>query len=157
LAVLALLTTALALALPVVRNRSHESGYGVGEFVDVDGIPFGFAERTVLLFSRASCTACQSSKESFAGLVAAVGTQPNAQVVMVTGVLEKASDAAFARDIGIQPDKLIHTDIRRLRLRYVPAVVVTDRKGRILLAREGVLTESDRSDIMEIALHRRSD
>jgi hypothetical protein len=71
-------------------------------------------------------------------------------MVTARGGVQAEADRAFARDVGIEAARLIQTDMQNLRLRYVPAVVMIDATGTVLWSREGVLTETERSEILGI-------
>ena len=83
-----------------------------------------------------------------AGIVADVAKRAGIRVALVTPEALAEEEEKFARDLGLDPSQIYRTDLRRLRLRQVPTMVVTDHSGRILMVREGLLTESDREDVV---------
>jgi hypothetical protein len=154
--VLAVIVTSLILAVPALRDRVARNGqvasYSEGDRIDLDPSSYSAADRTIFLFARSSCRACQASKSVMASLVDELRPQPSARVVLVTGLASQGENVEFGREIGIDPERMLEVDLRGLRLRYVPTVVVTDASGRIMMAREGLITESDRQDIVRAAL-----
>jgi hypothetical protein len=82
-----------------------------------------------------------------AEIVSGLTRRPDVRVMMVSGSTDEHNEI-FAADVGLHPSDLIRTDMSMLRLRYIPALVVADKTGQILLAREGLLTETDRNDVM---------
>ena len=147
--------TLLALATPSFRGSLGGGlvrGYVEGDVLYVDSAAYASARRTVVFFARYSCSACQASQSTMSAIVAEVAARPDVRVVMVTGLAQQEQELAFAAGIGIDSSRVLQLEMRNLRLRYVPAAVVTDATGRILLAREGLLTESDRTDIVLAAV-----
>jgi hypothetical protein len=151
-AVTVLAATIAALALPSVWERIRAQppavAYVEGETIDVDPLAFRASARTVFLFSRFSCGACQASKPVMAGIVADLAERRDVRVILVTGEALPEEEQLFARDLGLAPSRVLQTDLSRLRVRQVPTMVVADAAGRILIAREGLLTESDRIDVV---------
>jgi hypothetical protein len=127
--------------------------YRAGQQIDLDAALYAGSPRTVFFFARSSCSACQVSKPVMAAIVREVSREAGVRVVLVAGqtLADAESERTFAREIGLEQSQLLRTDLGALRLRSVPAVVLTDAAGSILLAREGLLTEGDRSEIVRIA------
>ena len=149
--------TMLACPLPVVWERlrgvSPSIAYAEGDLIDLEPATYRGAARTVFFFSRFSCGACQASKPVMAGIVADLGKQPGVQIVLVTGDALPDEERLFALELGIDSSHVHQADLRRLRLRQVPTMVLADSSGKILMAREGLLTESDRLDIVRLSNH----
>jgi hypothetical protein len=84
-----------------------------------------------------------------ASLVADLSTEAGASVVMINPkTAGREEEEAFARAIGLDESRRVSVDMGTLRIRNVPTFVVVDRAGTILLAREGVLTDADRRDVV---------
>lgn len=151
-AVIAVAATVLALALPSFSGRFRTtpvpSAYADGDSIDLEPETYNTTTRTVFFFTRSSCGACQASKPVMAGIVADVAKRAGIRVALVTPEALAEEEEKFARDLGLDPSQIYRTDLRRLRLRQVPTMVVTDHSGRILMVREGLLTESDREDVV---------
>jgi predicted transcriptional regulator len=72
-------------------------------------------------------------------------------VLVVTPLADVEAEIDFAADIGVNRSGVLSTTMSELRLRYVPGVVVADAEGRVLFAKEGLLTEEDRLHVIRIA------
>ncbi len=153
--IVALAATVLALAVPglsdQLRGDRQPVAYTVGDRLDLDPATFTSSARTLFLFSQFSCGACQASKPTMAAMVADLAERPDTQVFLVVPDAVPEEERLFATELGLAPSRILRTDLRRLRLRQVPTVVMADDSGKILLAREGRLTETDRRDVLEIA------
>jgi hypothetical protein len=149
--------TGVALAVPSIRAwLSGEAGavsYVAGELIDLESGTFDSTPYTIILFSRASCRACQQSRSVMAALVSDVAGRSDVKVMLAVDVVgsgQLAEEEAFAREIGLDRSRLFQVETAGLRLRYVPTAVLTDATGKILLAREGLLTETDRVDVTRL-------
>ena len=151
-AFLAVAATVLALALPSFAERYRTApvprAYADGDSIDLEPAMYNATARTVFFFTRFSCGACQASKAVMAGIVADVAQRPGIRVALVTPEALPEEEQTFARDLGLDLSQLYPTDLRRLRLRQVPTMILTDDSGRILMVREGLFTESDRVDVV---------
>jgi hypothetical protein len=152
LCLLTLAGTGLALAVGPLRDRfwstSTSTSYAVGDVVDVPPDAYSRASHSVILFARSSCSACQASKPVMAAIANDLSTRADTALTLVAPEKPAAEQREFAEAIGIDATRIVYADLRSLRLRYVPAVVVTDRAGRVLFAREGLMTETDRLDLL---------
>ena len=124
--------------------------YRVGERIDLPASLYTTAPRTVLLFTSASCGACQRSKMPTAALVHDLKTLPNTAVVMVTPPSGSQERVPFARELGV-PEAQVAVHAGPIRLQRMPAVVVVDSQGTVLLIREGMLTELDQKEVLQLA------
>ena len=144
--VLALAVTVLVLAVPslseTLRSDRQPVAYTVGDRLDLDPATFTSSARTLFLFSRFSCGACQASKPTMAAIVADLAKRPDTHVVLVVPDAVPDEERLFALELGLDPSQILRTDLHRLRLRQVPTMVLADESGKILIAREGRLTET---------------
>jgi hypothetical protein len=85
-----------------------------------------------------------------AAIVADLAKRPDTRVVLVVPDAVPDEERLFALELGLDPSQILETDLHRLRLRQVPTMVLADESGKILIAREGRLTETDRRDVIEI-------
>jgi len=147
--------TVLMLALPAIRERVGAervaAAYSEGDRIDLEPATYAAKSRTVFFFTRFSCGACQASKPVMAGIVADLMKRVDTQVILVTPEALPEEEQLFALELGIDRSQIYRTDLLRLRLRQVPTMVVADSSGRILMAREGLLTESDRADVVQLS------
>jgi hypothetical protein len=146
--------TSVAFFVPALREANTDSAvaYAAGDRIDLDPKTYASTRRTVFLFSRSSCRACQASKPTMAAIVSDLSKAPDVNVILVVQQFPPAEETSFAREVGIGTSRILGVDLRTLRLSSVPTVVVTDSSGTILFAGEGVLTNSDRSAITQAAL-----
>jgi hypothetical protein len=147
--------TMVAVAVPAVRSRLGSGpgaveGYRPNDTIDLDPAIYSRATRTVVLFSRFSCGACQASKPILSALVSDLAGMPHVTVVMVTSQAVPEEESLFGRELGLRENQIVRVELNRLRLRVVPTVVVADASGRILTVHEGVLTALDRSEIVQM-------
>ena len=137
-----LLGTAAALARPGLGARlgwakPGAASYAVGTYVDLEPA-FYQGKTTVVLFSRANCEACRRSKATLAAIVADVAKRSDVQVTFVTPTTSDQEETDFARDIGVPPSRHLAIDLSTLRLKHVPALVLVDERGTVILAHDGV-------------------
>jgi hypothetical protein len=118
-------------------------GYRAGDELDLRPDGVSSANRTAVLFMRSSCSACQDAVPGLKRLVADVSQTADAQVLMVIRQSSSEDEFALAESLGIPPSHVVPADLRRLRLRRVPAVVIVDRNRKVLFAMSGVPSESD--------------
>lgn len=85
-----------------------------------------------------------------ASLIADIELRPDVQAYFVAGNALVENERLFAAEIGVAASHLIQVSHRELRLRLVPTLVLVDQDGRILLSREGIVTESDRNDVIAL-------
>jgi hypothetical protein len=153
---IALGLTAIVMAVPVVRarlgwNSAAPLSYLSGEKIDLDTAVYAGSTRTLIFFSRAGCSACQASQPAMAAITADLAKLPDVRVVMVTPAFSQ-DEQFFARSVGIDETRLFPVEGKRLRIRHVPAYVMVDASGMVLLTREGRVTDADREAIVRFAL-----
>jgi hypothetical protein len=150
-----LAATTLPLLVPSMRTwisfGRSSAGYRVGDRIEIAGSPYRRASRTVLIFSRSSCGACQSSKRLFTSLVSDLSAASNVAAVLVTPDSLVEEETRFAHDVGIPADRVLRTDLNNFNLRMVPTLVVVDSEGRVLKVHEGILTEAVRHELVLMA------
>jgi hypothetical protein len=139
--VLAVAATASYIAFPSVANATGAQpaprpvAYAVGDPIDVPAGWYEGATRTLIVFARASCAACDSAKPFLTELVADASKAGRAVMAHPPG--EDAADRAYARDLGVA-DADIRVVTPGLRVRATPTLVLVDARGTILQAWEGV-------------------
>jgi peroxiredoxin len=112
-----------------------EPAYLAGTTIDTPTEWYQGASHTLLLFARASCTACRAAQPFFKRLIDDIGA--TARVVLVTSAGEADEDARYARELGLQ-DHAIRTAVPGLNVRVTPTLVLVNRQGTIIQAWEGV-------------------
>jgi hypothetical protein len=145
-------TTTLVLVLPSVRSwlraDASAAGYRPGDRIELAASTYQGAPRTLFIFSRFSCGACQSSKPVIASLISDLTEHSQVRTVLVTPDAVPEEEDRFAREVGADARRLIRTDLTKLNLRMVPTAVLADSEGRVLKVHEGILTEEARTEIL---------
>jgi peroxiredoxin len=118
-----------------VAPPAPEPAYHAGAIIDTPVEWYQGASHTLLLFARASCTACRAAQPFFKRLIDDIGA--TARVVLVTSAGEADEDARYARELGLE-SHAIRTAIPGLNVRVTPTLVLVDRQGTIIQAWEGV-------------------
>ena len=119
-----------------IRPAPPAGAYVAGDRVDVPALWYSRAPRTLIVFARASCGACQTAQPFLRALAGTVTSHGGA--VMIAGHRETPKDDAdFAATLGLGPDAFA-TFPAGLRVRRTPTLVLVDRAGVILAAWEGV-------------------
>ncbi|HYN08841.1 MAG TPA: conjugal transfer protein TraF [Vicinamibacterales bacterium] len=118
-----------------VTPAPAEPAYRAGAVIDTPAEWYQAAPYTLLLFARASCSACQTAQPFFKRLIDDIGA--TVRVVLITSAGEADEDAQYARGLGLQAQS-IRTAIPGLGVRVTPTLVLVDRQGTILNAWEGV-------------------
>lgn len=112
-----------------------EPAYRTGTTIDTPAEWYQGASHTLLLFARASCTACRAAQPFFKRLIDDIGA--TARVVLVTSAGEADEDTRYARELGLD-SHAIRTAVPGLSVRVTPTLVLVDREGTIIEAWEGV-------------------
>ena len=147
--------TVYALAVPAAGARlglalPSAEGYAVGTRIDVPASVYGGTPYTAILFADRNCGACQRLKPWLAGLATALQRQPQVRVVMVTTATRSADEVAYAAELGLARDAVVPLSLGTLRVRTWPTLVVTDRRGIVQYAHDGVPTEeAGRTEMLE--------
>lgn len=153
---LTLVVTGAALALPSVQARlgwaaTRTPSYRSGDKIDVAASLYSASRRTVFIFARSSCPACQRSKGQMGALVRDLAAAPGVRVTMLHprgGLAE--DERAFAREIGLNDDARVAVDAEHLKVQRVPTIVVVDETGTILDSHEGAVAEADRRGLVQL-------
>ena len=120
--------------------------YETGTAIDTPPEWYQGAPYTLLLFARASCTACQSAEPFFKRLIHDIGS--TIRVVLVTSAGEADQDAKYARDLGLA-SQAIRTATPGLKVRVTPTLVLVDRQGTVVETWEGVGPPDKQTQIAE--------
>ncbi|HEX5217100.1 MAG TPA: conjugal transfer protein TraF [Vicinamibacterales bacterium] len=119
-----------------LRARATHLSYVVGETIDVPSRLYAQAERTLILFVRASCDVCQAEAPALMNMVDRLKAFPTAvPTVVVTGSASPDPDREFARSFRNAAHE--HIAFETLKVRTVPTIVLVDHRGAILFAQEG--------------------
>ena len=119
-----------------IRPAPPAGAYAVGDRIDVPASWYDRAPRTLVVFARASCGACQNAQPFLKALAATVTSHGGA--VMIAGHRDTPKeDGEFAASLGLDEDAFA-TFPAGLRVRRTPTLVLVDRAGVILASWEGV-------------------
>jgi len=119
-----------------IKPEPPAPAYAVGDLIDVPSGWYARTPKTLVVFARASCGACETAQPFLKTLVASVAERGGS--VAFAGHRETpADDAVFARSLGL-PDKAFAIFPAGLRVRVTPTLVVVNREGTVLHAWEGV-------------------
>ena len=120
--------------------------YSAGQQIDVPAAWYSASPRTLLVFAREACGACQKAQPFLKQLVAGVTTSGRAAVVMAHPAASAIEDAVFAKAIGVGEGSL-HAVTANLRVKATPTIVLVDQQGAILAAWEGAGKEDKQAEI----------
>jgi hypothetical protein len=134
--VVVLVGTAALVVSPSLREfvgvgpQVEPPAYRVGDRVDVASSLYASSPRTLLLFARSSCAACQRS-EPFHQAAIAAAQQAHMAVALLTPTTDLEAEATYAARLGLTRDQVHHITPGSIRLRTVPTLMLVDSDGRI--------------------------
>lgn len=119
--------------------------YVAGDRVDVPPAWYTRHPKTLVVFARAACGACQNAQPYLKTLAASVMAAGGG--VAIAGHRESpADDASFARSLGVPEDAIVVFPAG-LRVRVTPTLILVSRDGTILHAWEGVGPDAKQQSI----------
>ena len=118
--------------------------YSAGQHVDVPAVWYNTAPRTLIVFARASCAACEKAHPFLKSLVSDLNGR--AVVVMAHPVKSAYEDNSFATSLGIA-DANVHEVTPNLRVKATPTIVLVNQQGAILAAWEGAGSPEHQAEI----------
>ena len=118
--------------------------YEAGQQIDVPAAWYSSTPRTLVLFARASCAACEKAHPFLKSLVADLSGRAGA--VMVHPSVSEHEDRSYAQSLGI-PDANVHIVTANLRVRATPTLVLVNQQGAILAAWEGAGSPERQAEI----------
>jgi hypothetical protein len=142
--------TAALVARPDLRARLGlaPEAYAVRQVVDVPPAIYNSSSYTLLIFARSTCDVCQRSAK-FLSRLAGQTAGAGAGVRLVSSAPVVASELAFARALGLSDAQVAPVDLKTVRVRRVPTIVLVDRHGEIHYAREGAVSTSDQEAVIK--------
>lgn len=111
---------------PTVEPPPYQSG----DVVDVPASVYQSSNRTLLLFARSDCAACQRS-ESFHQSVIAAAAAADTAVALMSPTVDTASEVSYAARLGVPVDHVHAIAPGSIKLRTVPTLMLVDATGRI--------------------------
>jgi hypothetical protein len=120
--------------------------YASGQRVDVPAAWYESSPKTLIIFGRASCAACEKAQPFLKGLVTRLNGRASAVLAHPPG--GEAEDIAFARSLGVTDDRIVVVG-GGLRVRATPTLVLVNRDGTVLEAWEGTGPPERQSSILK--------
>jgi hypothetical protein len=97
---------------------------------------------TVVLFARSTCAFCIQARPLFLAVIEEARRRPDLGVVLVTTGANRSDELAYAKDLGLDEERVYFLAASALRLRRVPSVAIVNGKGLVEFFRE-VLEDSE--------------
>jgi thiol-disulfide isomerase/thioredoxin len=142
--------TAIVLARPGWRDAvglGPRPAYATRSRIDVPPEVYRSSPFTIVLFARSTCAVCRSSVPFLTRLVQEAAASGVA-VRLVSSAPVAPAEVAFAQALGLGATQLVGVDVRALRVKQVPTVVLVDRSGDIRYAREGAVPAVDQDELL---------
>lgn len=125
-----------------VGDKATRVGYRVGERIDIT-LPAQKEGRQLVLFVRSTCSACETARPILRELVEAATAKRIPVTLVVPADAAAAGEFAYAKSLGVSDGQVLWKAATDVRVKIVPAVVITDGAGRILFAKEGAFGDTD--------------
>ena len=120
--------------------------YASGQKIDVPVSWYESSSKTLIIFGRASCVACEKAQPFLKGLVTRLNGRAAAVLAHPPGA--DADDTAFAKSLGITSDRIL-VSVPGLRVRATPTLVLVNKDGTVLEAWEGAGPPEKQSSILK--------
>ena len=150
--VLMVAATAVYIGWPRVANAlglkppPPPPAYTSGQKIDVPTSWYDSSPKTLIIFGRASCVACEKAQPFLKGLVTRLNGRAAAVLAHPPGA--DADDTAFAKSLGITNDRIV-VSVPGLRVRATPTLVLVNKNGTVLEAWEGAGPPEKQSSIVK--------
>ena len=142
-----------ALGMKPAPARPAPAAYVAGQQIDVPAAWYAGAPQTLIVFARASCTACERAQPFLKTLVGRMQGRGGAMMAHPAG--SEQDDRNFARSLGIDADRVMITPAG-LRVKATPTIVIVNAHGTIVQAWEGAArTEVQAEMLKTVELARR--
>ena len=128
-----------------IKPAPPPPAYVAGDRVDVPAAWYTRHPKTLVVFARAGCGACQNA-QPFLKTLAAQVIEGGGGVTVAGHRESPADDASFARSLGV-PEEAIAVFPAGLRVRVTPTLILVSRDGTILHAWEGVGPDAKQQSI----------
>jgi hypothetical protein len=142
--------TAIVLARPDLRDAmglGPAPAYAAHSRIDVPPEVYRTSPYTLVVFARSTCAVCRSSVPFLATLVRKAAASGVA-VRLMSSAPVAPDERAFAETWGLDPAAIIGVDLRSMRVKHVPTVVLVDREGEIHFAREGAIPAAAQDELL---------
>ena len=115
-----------------------------GPKIDVPVEWYNGAPKTLVLFARASCGACEKAQPFLKSIVA--GLEGRASAMMAHPAGTEDEDTGYARSLGIAESN-VRVVTANLRVKATPTLVLVNQQGAILAAWEGAGAPDKQAEI----------
>lgn len=142
--------TAIVLARPDLRDAvglGPASAYAVRGRIDAPPEVYRTSPYTLVVFARSTCAVCRSAVPFLTTLVREAAADGVA-VRLVSSAPVAPDERAFAETWGLDPAAIVGVDLRSMRVRHVPTIVLVDREGEIHYAREGAIPAAAQDELL---------
>jgi peroxiredoxin len=129
------------------RKAAAPVVYAAGDRVDVPASWYQQADHTLIVFARASCTACERAQPFLKDVVAHMNGKGLAVMAHPDGAPD--DDRKFAQSLGVSDDHVFLTT-PGLRVRATPTMVLVDRQGKVIGAWEGTGKADRQAAILKV-------
>jgi len=119
--------------------------YAAGQRVDVPAAWYDSSPKTLIIFGRSSCVACEKAQPFLKGLVTRLNGRAAAVFAHPHG--DDAADTTFAKSLGITNDRIVVTG-SGLRVNATPTILLVNKNGTVLEAWEGAGPPEKQSSIL---------
>lgn len=151
--VVAVVATSIVVLVPSVRDfllvTEETPAYVVGEAIDLPADAFRAAPRTLLLFARSTCAACQQAQPFFLDAIGVSSAQPGLAVALVTTGRNKDDELIYGRTLGLVDAQIHFIAASDLRLKRVPSVAIVDQSGVVRFFRETLTGLDVQRDVLD--------
>jgi thioredoxin-related protein len=131
---------------------SSTSAYTVGERIDVPTSLFESNDKTLFVFASGTCAACLRSRPAFRTLAGELRGGAT-HLLVLTPLTPNSDQQSLVASLNLASDEFKHLDLKRLRLKNVPTVVLVDRAGLVLFSREGYVDDAALAQIREATVN----
>jgi len=144
-----------ALAKKLGWSPAATASYVRGEIIDVPRAVFERDEHTLVVFASSTCGACVRSRGAFRAVASDLRGSAT-RLVLLTPASMRSCQQAFAGARGLEANEHLAIDLSKLRVRSLPTVVLVDRTGRVLYAKEGLIDSEGQAAIQQAIASARS-
>ncbi|HKV99538.1 MAG TPA: hypothetical protein VJN96_06935 [Vicinamibacterales bacterium] len=142
--------TAIVLVRPDLRDAlglGPPHAYPVDSHIDVPPEVYRASPYTLVVFARSTCAVCRSSVP-FLTTLAREAAASGVAVRLLSSAPVAPDERAFAGTWGLDPAAIVGVDLRSMRVKQVPTIVLVDREGEIHYAREGAIPAAAQDELL---------
>lgn len=133
----------------VPAARPPRPVYQPGERMQISGVNFAAADRTLMLVVQKGCSFCEVSMPFYQRLGADAAIAKRTRLVAVAPDEVTISQADFAK-FGVRVDQVVQSSLSQIKVRGTPTAILVDRNGVIEQVLSGRLTESQEQALVDL-------